>query len=92
MSPSEEKWWDWVDLYHARLCSVTGIPITTIYPNAGDFEDFDEGKAYLLEYLGGLWEIYKTGLDPVDAADKEQTPKETADAFRMKWLEEQTGL
>ena len=91
MSPSEEKWWDWVDLYHARLCSVTGIPLTTIYPNAGDFENPKEGMAYLREYLGTLWEIYKTGVDAVDAADKGQAPKETAADFRKKSLEEQNS-
>jgi hypothetical protein len=91
MSPSEEKWWDWVDLYHARFCSVTGMPITTIYPSAGDFENLEEGQAYLREYLGSLWEIYQTGVDAVDAADKRQTPKENAADFHKNWLEEQTS-
>ncbi len=92
MTPSEEKWWDWVDLYHARLCSVTGISFDTIYPAVGDFEKPEDGEEYLREYLGGLWEIYKTGVDAVQAADKGRTLKEPADDFRKKWLEEQMGL
>ena len=89
MSPSEEKWWDWVDLYHARYCSVTGMPITTIYPNGGDPEDPDGVEAYLREYLGGLWEVYKTGVDAIEYADRGQTPTESPEDFRKWWLEQQ---
>ena len=102
MSPSEEKWWDWVDLYHDRFCAVTGIAVDTLYPSPEDFEIPEEGEAHCRQYLGGLWEIYKAGIDGVDAADEnlkgwpaEKKPgegKESADDFRRKWLEHQARM
>ncbi len=83
----EEAFFDWVAMYHDRIMSVTGIPPDTL-DGDGDEEITDE-------YYGVLWKVFVTGIDPVDAADKElrawapemKKNTQSAEDFRREYQE-----
>ena len=60
---SENVWYDWVAMYHDRTTSVTSI--------APDTLEGERCEEVTDEYYDVLWKVFKTGIDPVDAADEE---------------------
>jgi len=83
----EEAFNAWVDLYHDRIMSVTGI--------APDPRDGDGCDGVTEEYYDVLWRIYRSGADAVATADddlKDVPPEQrkndqSADDFRKEWRE-----
>jgi hypothetical protein len=83
----EERFFDWVDMYHDRLAFVTGVAIDTLDGNGCD--------EVAEEHYDVLWRLYLSGADPVDAADEElknrppeqRIKNQSAEDFRKEWHE-----
>jgi hypothetical protein len=83
----EEKFFDWVDMYHDRLASVTGVAIDTL--DGGGCDEVSE------EHYDVLWRLYFSGADAVEAADEDlknwppeqRVSTQSADDFRKEWHE-----
>jgi len=89
----DEKFYEFVHMYEARLCSITGIAIDTLAcdddPEASD------------AYWDDMWEKYQTGADAVDLADEigsryppELRPglgRQSPEEFRKAWLEDRAA-
>jgi hypothetical protein len=87
----DEKFYEFVSLYEARLSSLTGI--------APDTLGFDGDPELADEYWDDMWKQYLTGADAIDLADDavRHRPSEfrkgqpAAEEFRKAWLEEWTA-
>jgi hypothetical protein len=86
---NEEAFLNWVDMYHDRLTSVTGVVIDTW-----------DGCEASDEHHEILWRLYLSGADAVEAADEElkswppeqRANNQSAEEFRKEWHEAKASV